>query len=106
METTRPTRRSDCADGPRPCPWVSCRYHLYLDVNERTGRIVCKWPYITPTQLDRLPETCALDVAERGGLGHREVGEVLNMSDARAHQLAAASLVQFALRWPEGTDGP
>src|SRR4051812_43658731 len=29
----RPLRRADCANGPRPCPLVSCRHHLYLDVN-------------------------------------------------------------------------
>jgi len=31
---------SDCADRPRPCPWVGCKHHLLLDVNEETGTIV------------------------------------------------------------------
>ena len=34
----RPTTRVDCENGMRPCPWVGCRYHLYLDVDKR-GRI-------------------------------------------------------------------
>jgi hypothetical protein len=32
----RPRNRSECKDGPRPCPWVSCRYHLALDVHPET----------------------------------------------------------------------
>ena len=33
----KPRLRSECADGPRPCPFVSCKYHLYIDVSARTG---------------------------------------------------------------------
>ena len=29
----------DCVDRPRPCPWVGCKHHLLLDVNEKTGSI-------------------------------------------------------------------
>src|SRR6185436_15449349 len=29
----RPQTRKDCKDAQRPCPWVSCKHHLYLDVN-------------------------------------------------------------------------
>lgn len=29
----------DCLDKPRPCPWVGCKHHLLLDVNEETGTI-------------------------------------------------------------------
>jgi hypothetical protein len=28
-----------CIDRPRPCPWVGCKHHLLLDVNEATGSI-------------------------------------------------------------------
>ncbi len=40
----RPMARSECSQGEyadRPCPFVSCKYHLYLDVSERTGAIKC-----------------------------------------------------------------
>ena len=30
---THPTLRSQCVNMPRPCLYVSCRHHLYLDVN-------------------------------------------------------------------------
>jgi hypothetical protein len=36
----RPTNYyRDCMDRPRPCPWVGCKHHLLLDVNENTGSI-------------------------------------------------------------------
>lgn len=28
----RPRTRGECKDGPRPCPWVSCRHHLLLEI--------------------------------------------------------------------------
>lgn len=37
----RPTRRGDCGQEARPCPWVGCRHHLLLEVaqaKERTGQ--------------------------------------------------------------------
>lgn len=39
----RPTVRSECENGPRPCPWVGCKYHLYLDV-QKNGNITSRWP--------------------------------------------------------------
>jgi hypothetical protein len=35
----RPAARGECACAERPCPWVSCKHHLYLDVNPETGSI-------------------------------------------------------------------
>src|SRR5262245_15015702 len=29
----KPRFRAECAEGPRPCPFVSCKYHLYIDVS-------------------------------------------------------------------------
>lgn len=60
----RPRTRADCVDGPRPCPWVSCKHHLYLDVDPETGAIKLNFPDLA---VDELEETCALDVAEEGG---------------------------------------
>ena len=39
-----------------------------------------------------LRETCALDVAERGGLTLEEVGEILNLTRERIRQVEAAGL--------------
>ncbi len=32
----RPTTRGECT-GPRPCPWVSCRYHMLIDSVRPSG---------------------------------------------------------------------
>jgi hypothetical protein len=65
---SRPLRRGDCRDVPRPCPFVSCKQNLFLDVT-RTGRIRLNYPMLEP---DQVPESCALDLADQGvtPLGH------------------------------------
>lgn len=54
----RPKTRGDCLEGPRPCPWVSCRYNLYLDVNAK-GRVKLQFKEIEPGEVDST--LCALD---------------------------------------------
>src|SRR3954470_15585872 len=39
LEATRPKTRADCVNMERPCPYVSCKYNLYVDVNPRTGSV-------------------------------------------------------------------
>jgi hypothetical protein len=85
----RPTVRSQCAGGERPCPWVSCRYHLYLSVNPESGAITINFPNQEPWDLK---ETCALDVAERGGITLEEVGELMNLTRERVRQLEVKGL--------------
>ena len=71
LDYERPVHRSACREGERPCLYVSCRYHLYLDVNPMTGSIKINFP---DKEVWELEETCALDVAERGGITLEEVG--------------------------------
>lgn len=87
-EDTRPRTRGDCLDGPRPCPWASCRHHLYLDVGDE-GAIKINFPDL---ELDEIPETCALDVADHGGEPFARVGELLNLTRERVRQLQVAAL--------------
>src|SRR5262249_28750008 len=44
VDEPRPRTRAECAEGQRPCPWVSCKHHLYLDVNPETGSIKLNFP--------------------------------------------------------------
>lgn len=95
----RPETRGDCDDVPRPCPFVSCRYHLFVDVSPRTGAIKLNFPDLEP---DQLSESCCLDVAERGGASLEEVGEICNLTRERVRQVsvgAAAKLEDRLLRW-------
>lgn len=92
LDNERPKHRSDCRDGPRPCLYVSCRFHLYLDVNETTGSIKVNHPDLEPWELK---ESCALDIAERGGLTHEEIGRLLNVTRERARQVEESGLAKL-----------
>ena len=35
FKVDRPMSRSLCVSGARPCPYVACKHHLYLDVNPK-----------------------------------------------------------------------
>lgn len=79
----RPKVRADCAAITGPCPFVSCKYNLFLDVT-RTGNITYNFP---GKEIDELPETCALDIAERGGVTLNEVGDLFQLSRERIRQI-------------------
>ena|SRR5882757_525715 len=112
---TRPQTRADCAQQPRPCPWISCRYHLLLDVSENgqlryrdaLGR--SRFDVGAGTHLGHLgggrrptieeeaarvaemiplmPETCALDVADhRDPATMEEIATLLGISRQRVEQ--------------------
>lgn len=85
-DADRPKTRADCASGPRPCPWVSCRHHLYLDVGAG-GSVKINHPGKEP---DELAESCALDVADRGDLTLEQVGDVMNLTRERVRQIELA----------------
>lgn len=89
----RPKVRGDCAKGPRPCPWVGCKYHLYLDVNEETGSIKFNFPDKNPWELD---ETCSLD-ASKEEKTLDEVGKLANVSRERIRQIESKALVFLRL---------
>ncbi len=78
---TEPRTRGDCVDGPRPCPWISCRYHLGLPFEGKR----------------RSANTCSLDVAELGGIGQMAVADELGVSRARSGQIEAEALLKFRL---------
>jgi len=85
----RPKTRAECQNGLRPCLFVACKHHLYLDVNPETGSIKVNFPDKEPWELE---DTCALDVAERGGITLEEVGEILNLTRERVRQVEVAGL--------------
>jgi hypothetical protein len=92
----RPQTRAECKDGERPCAFVSCKHHLYLDVSARTGAIKLNFPDLEVWEMN---ETCALDVADRGGATLEEVGAIMNLTRERIRQVEVKGLAKLqALR--------
>src|ERR1700760_1619609 len=91
-DIARPKMREDCAQGERPCPFVSCKHHLYLDVSARTGAIKLNFPDL---EVWEMTETCALDVADRGGTTLEEVGAIMNLTRERIRQVEVKGLAKL-----------
>src|SRR5580693_9842182 len=91
-EIEHPSTRADCVGGERPCPFVSCKHHLYLDVSARTGAIKLNFPDL---EVWEMSETCALDVADRGGTTLEEVGAIMNLTRERIRQVEVKGLAKL-----------
>jgi hypothetical protein len=119
---TRPTTWGGCQEQElgttaNPCPWVSCRYHLLVEVRRSvtgealrlnawqrrrgapsmlkgwaTGRMVDLFVGRAVEELSRMRDTCALRVAERVPAGElltlEELGDVLHLTREGARQSA------------------
>jgi hypothetical protein len=92
IDGQRPKTRADCMNGPRPCLFVSCKHNLYLDVNPETGSIKLNFP---DKEIWELQYTCALDVAEKGGITLEEVGEIMNLTRERIRQVETRGLTKL-----------
>jgi len=97
VDIPRPTSRAECREEMRPCPWVACKHHLYLDINPETGSIKINFPDLEPWELKH---TCALDVAERGGITLEEVGEIMNLTRERIRQVEVRGLLKLKMGSP------
>jgi hypothetical protein len=72
---------------------VSCKHHLYLDVSARTGAIKLNFPDL---EVWEMTETCALDVADRGGTTLEEVGAIMNLTRERIRQVEVKGLAKLS----------
>jgi hypothetical protein len=96
-EADRPQTRADCLKGgineARPCPFVSCRHHMFLDVNE-DGAVKQNWGNLDLWD-PRIPSTCSLDLAdEQAAKGPKapprdfvEIGRLLNLTGTGAKKI-------------------
>ncbi len=92
----KPRQRSACSTGVRPCPYVSCKHHLYVDVSPRTGAIKLNFPDL---EVWEMRDSCALDVADRGGTTLEDVGAIMNLTRERIRQVEVKALAKLeALR--------
>ena len=87
-DQARPVTRADCAQGERPCPYASCKFHLYVDV-AMNGSLIMNFPDL---ELDEIPQTCSLDVADAGGVKLETIADLMNLTRERVRQLEARAL--------------
>lgn len=101
VDEPRPRTRGDCAGGERPCPWVACRFHLYLDVNPDTGTIKLNHPGLEPWEL---AQSCALDVADDQAGTLDVVGKILNLTRERVRQIEVRALLKIKMASPSSDE--
>ena len=94
----RPLHRRECESGgrnaERPCPYVSCKHHLFLDVNQHSGSITMNFPDL---ELHELDETCALDVARENpsGVSLDKVAARMNLTRERVRQVETRAALRL-----------
>jgi hypothetical protein len=86
-----PITRGECVNGPRPCPHVGCRHHLYLDV-QHGGNIRIAFRDREP---DEMEYSCSLDVADGGVRILDEMATVLGVTRERTRQIFERALVKM-----------
>jgi len=100
----RPTVRAECLPGgrneARPCPYASCGYHLAYDVTG-VGNLRRNHPDL---DLWELNETCALDVADLGGVTLEVVSQATHVSRERIRQIEDTALAKLAAAHPHAAD--
>lgn len=111
-----PRTRSACENMPRPCPAIGCTRNLLLDVNHKGFPVVDGrtyqvsvtrgsdhgWQEVEDAVFRALGkasaderETCADDIAERGGLTLDEVGQRLGLTKERVRQIERGALAKL-----------
>lgn len=86
-----PLTRGDCEGGIEEreaggeCPHLLCRYHLLGELARRPDAEAV--PAVIARLEGHWTGCCALDVAERGGLGEQELATMLGIPRERAAQL-------------------
>jgi hypothetical protein len=101
-------RAQDALNHCRPCPFVGCEHHLYLDVED--GHLRYMFP---DREVDQLAETCSLDVAMRGaqpgeqngqGAGWNETAALVNLTGEGMRLMKKQLLVQIRKHAPRDDD--
>lgn len=96
LDAFKPRTRPECRTGIRPCPFVSCRHHLYLEVTD-AGSIKFNFPDIEVWEMEH---SCALDMieVEPDGMTLGQIGAVLNLSREPVRKIQERALDELAPR--------
>jgi hypothetical protein len=91
-----PATREECKGSARPCPYVKCRYHLWLhEADARPGRRHEQGGAPASALRPVTSRTCALDVVAEGAHTYAEIGELLGISDEGARIIAEKAIAKL-----------
>jgi len=86
-----------------PCPFLTCRYNLLVDVNERTGAYAINAKYhfdendpVPDVELPESTHTCARKAAQDGPMRLVAIAKTMNVTRERIRQLVELSLNKLA----------
>lgn len=98
---TKPKFREDCKDVVRPCPYITCRYNLFLDV-EDNGAIRFNQRTKDPTAVKSISlsgkevyPSCTLDMVEMmpNGISNDDIGRILGGISRETVRLLAKKIL-------------
>ena len=120
FRTKGPKTRAECKDGPRPCPWMSCRWHLGRLAYRSARRTVIRpvFPRELAAQIEEgdfsgMRWTCALDVLDAepmvvprvawhvGIADNKYIGDILGLTKQRVHQLVRIAIGKVQRQDPD-----
>ena len=85
----RPAKREDCLNNIRPCPWISCKFHMIWMLSKPELKDLSDDGFVD--KIMNLKETCVIDVADRQGSTLEEIGQILGISRERVRQIGGES---------------
>lgn len=90
----KPITRADCVNGPRPCPWTACEFHL-AEIQRPTTAAGQPRKHKRGVPEDLPPprprDTCVLDVTDRGEQTLEQVADALGVTRERVRQIQASA---------------
>ena len=97
VEIERPKIRSDCENGIRPCPFVSCRFHLYLQI-ATGGNLKVSHKGKEPWEREH---SCALDLADDGPHTLDAIAGWIGATRERVRQIETYAMSKLGERHPD-----
>jgi hypothetical protein len=100
---TRPCTRADCEQGARPCPWISCRYHLFEELAPRILKVKKDKLRDEPDErllrvLLGMEYSCSLDWAAKGPHTLDQIGQMFGVTRERIRQIQDKGLKRLTGR--------
>lgn len=89
----KPETRGQCEQAARPCPYVSCRHHIFIEM-QKSGSI--RFPFGDSLQtLPKLEYTCSLDAAAEGEMTLQRVATLNNLTRERIRQIELKAIAKM-----------